>query len=160
MADIVRDVGMVSLSAASLCLLLALLFVERPRGGWVRVAGVVLAAAAIGVPVLHLGTTMGRADPWPSSGAYLLQGWKIAEENRRIYVMVSSPRFATPRQFELPFDRELALQIQDLQEHALELEKGCLLIEREIGRPPAATLRRLIMRRHQAVFDCARPPPN
>lgn len=158
MADIVKYLGLVSISAGSLCLLLALLFIERSRAWWVRVAGVALAAAAIGVPLFHLGATMGQADPWPSSGPYLLQGWKISEENRRIYVMVSSPNLPAPRQYEIPFDRGLALQFQDLRENALALEKGCLWVKRDLGKPPQAQLRRLMMRRHQDDFDCGRPP--
>lgn len=158
MINIVEYVSVASLSAASLSLMLVLLFIDRPRGWWARGLGTALAAAAIGVPIFYVGTTLGRADPWPPEGAYLMQGWKIAEDSRRIYVMVSSPKFSTPRQFELPFDLKLALEMQDLQEHALLLEKGCLWVEHEPGRPPHVSLRRLIMREHQNVFDCARPP--
>jgi hypothetical protein len=102
---------------------------------------------------------LGRADPWPPAGAYLLQGWKVAEDSRRIYVMVSSPEFGTPRQFELPFDLDLAIEIQKFREEALELEKGCLWVERPVGDPPKATLRRLMMRKHQLDFDCRTPTP-
>jgi len=158
MIDIVEYVSVAAISAASFCLLLALLFVERPRGWWARGVGLALAVGAIGLPVFYVGTTLGRADPWPPEGAYLMQGWKVAEDSKRIYVMVSSPRFDTPRQFELPFDLDLALAIQKMGEQALELEKGCLWVERPLGGEPKARLRRLIMRKHQLDFDCERPP--
>lgn len=158
MIDIVEYISVASLSAASICALLALLFIDRPRGWWARVLGVGLAAAAIAVPVFYVGTTLGRADPWPPSGAFLMKGWKVAEDSRRIYVMVSSPRFDTPRQFELPFTLDLALQLQEMQEHGLELEKGCLWVSRQTNGPPQVKLRRLIMRKHQQEFDCLRPP--
>lgn len=158
MIDIVGYVSTASISAAAFCLLLAMLFVDWPRGWWARGIGTVLALAAIALPVFHVGTTLGRADPWPPEGAYLMQGWKVAEDSKRIYVMISSPRFDTPRQFELPFDLNLAIAIQNMRENALELEKGCLWVERNEDGTPKFTLRRLIMRKHQLDFDCERPP--
>lgn len=155
MLNIVQYVGLASLSAASVCLLLAMVFIERPGGRWGRGIGVGLAAFALALPIYYLGTTLGRASPWPPTGMYMLLGWKTAEDASRVYVMVTHKKFDTPRQFEVPFNLELALALQEVGETGLALERLCLWVDNSKGIEPEVKLYRFVVIWQQAMdFKC------
>lgn len=114
MTDVIRYLNLASTGSAALCVLVAMLFIKSP-GGWFRLMIVGVAALAIAAPFFHLRTTQGLPNPWLDDGHYRLLGWKTDEAAEQIYVMVTHPRFGTPREFQVPFDLDLALELQNIR---------------------------------------------
>ena len=127
--------NMSSLVTAAIGLVIAMLFIQGPRNRWARSFAVVLSASAIAVFFFNLRTTMGQPDPWLPAGSYNLIGWKTEEKRDLIYVMVTHPDFATPRQYSIPFDLGLALNLQEIRRTSNSLEQDCLAFypDRELG---------------------------
>ena len=142
MKDIIQYLNLVSAGSAALCLLVGLLFVKSPSG-WVRIFVIAIAALAIATPVIYLRTIWGMPSPWLEDGRYRLLGWKADEEAGQIYVMVTHPRFDTPREYQVPFDLDVALQLQDIRSQKDFEELICMQYDSAAVGKPAVELRRL-----------------
>jgi hypothetical protein len=148
MTFVIEYLHVASIGSAALCLLVGLLFIGSP-GGWFRIVLVAVAVFAIAAPFYHLRTTLGMPSPWMEDGRYRLLGWKTDEEAGLIYVMVNHTNFFTPREFQIPFDLDVALALQKIREDNDFEELICMQYDRTVaGKPPVE-----LQRRQAAVND-------
>ncbi len=96
---------------------------------------------------------MGQPDPWLPAGSYNLIGWKTEEKRDLIYVMVTHPDFGTPRQYSIPFDLELALELQEIRRTSNSLEQDCLGFYPDRALRPSAVYR-LMPNQNVGRIDC------
>ena len=148
MSVVVEYLNLASTGSAALCLLVAMLFIDSPNG-WLRAIIVGIAVLAIAAPIVHLQTTLGSPSPWLENGRYRLLGWKTDEEAGQIYIMVTHSRFDTPREFQVPFDLDLALELQDIRDQKDYEELLCMKYDTTADGKPPVQLRRI----QSAVMD-------
>jgi len=116
MAEIVKQILLYGLNAATLTLLFALLFVHVPRGWWMRGITLALGAAAVGSTAYFIPANLGYPDPNPGAGEYDLIGFNLDERANAMYVFVAAPGDPVPRHYKLPFDLRAALALQKIRE--------------------------------------------
>ena len=150
MVDIVEYISVAGISAGALCLLLVLVLVERPRNKVLRLFAVGMGIVAIGVPIIHMSTALGRATPWLTPGEYTIHGWKTVENAERIYLLVAQENAEEAQQFELPFDPVLALELQGFQAEGKKLEMMCLSVHPAGGPDPQFHIYRILGRSYMA----------
>lgn len=134
--DVVEYVNLASVGSAALCLLVGMLFIHLPSG-WFRLIIVAVAVFAIAAPIFQLRNTLGMPSPWLEDGRYRLFGWQVNEEAGFIYVMVTHPTFDSPREYQLPFDLDVALRLQEIRQEREVEEMICLQYDstRKDGKP-------------------------
>lgn len=153
MSDVLEYLNLSAIGMAGLCLMLVLMFIHPPRGHW-RMVGVALAAVAIASPFIHLRTTMGQADPWVKEGRYQLVGWKSAEDEGKIFLMVDDPAAGAPRHYEVPFNLDLALQLQEIRADPNDKIILCVQFDPEEKYGPPVEVRRILARVMDMIIDC------
>ena len=129
MSEILKFIVLFAIHAATVCFLFAMLFLHRPQRWGLRLLTVVIGIAALAMPYLFLSNTLGYPDPWPRGGVYDVLGWDIDESRQEIYLFVAEGDDAVPRQYQVPFNLEAALTLQETQESLTIFEKLSVRIE-------------------------------
>ena len=129
MSDILQFIVLFAIHAATVCFLFAMLLLYRPRQWGLRLVTVLIGVVALAMPYVFLSNTLGYPDPWPGNGVYDVLGWDIDESRQEIYLFVAQEEDSTPRHYQVPFNLEAALTLQEAQETLTIFEKLSVRIE-------------------------------